>query len=60
MQLKNDKRDDREVSDDGSDSNYSNEEKYNELNNEDKSGFDNTQKKFKKAVRIVNFIKKKK
>jgi hypothetical protein len=43
-----------------SDSNYSNEEKYNEIINDDKNGFDNTQKKFKKAVRIANLIKKKK
>lgn len=43
-----------------SDSGCSSEEKYNEVANEDKNNFDNTQKKFKKTIKIVNLIKKKK
>jgi uncharacterized protein (UPF0179 family) len=43
-----------------SDSGCSSEEKYNEIANEDKINFDNTQKKFKKTIKIVNLIKKKK
>ena len=43
-----------------SDSGCSSEEKYNEIANEDKNNFDNTQKKYKKTIKIVNLIKKKK